>query len=527
MSAHWQVKVGRNLSKPYTLEQLRIKRDNGTIDDSARCTDDRGESFLAVSELLDSAATLETRPTGSTSPRKLSRPQSGKSRMKRALSAMEPQSNSEPNDDAPILDLPSVGVSTNAELFPEPPLPDPEPVAEDASQEDRQLFEGLSGAYRNVLNSAAAVTLPVDVDAPEDPYRGAPPVDLTPPAPAPSSGTSVRDIAAKALAAEAASKSKTADPDAQDLSKVVPGKSPKHTTDVSAHEEIVEPPGFAFPRVSSLLTMVGGMGAIGLIIWWFGFSGPPSVEDLTGGSFMMSDATSDEPLSLEQLNARTQILGVQLSRVTRALTDRDESEAPIELPDVAFAEPRLPLMPFHREQLSETDASRSEDFRTRYSALVQKQGPDGSKLDEAVIARYAGYLTHLALHAGSEGDTRSESLYRLSEWTKLLFLMHNGELKSDNPSKVAAATDAILTASNDGLAGIFPELHSGDMRFVDVFERCEADEQARLLLVRYWYYRAIDKGHADAWLEQNVSQLDSKLHADIRASIKEVDQFVN
>lgn len=542
MSSTWQIKVGQNLSKPYTLEQLRTKRRNGTIDDATECTHDRGESFTSLTELLDGELELAS-PV-----RRLSRPgsKSGASRLKKALPSTD--------EDEPLLDL---GAET-ADSLPLPPEPDERQPPATAPTANRNLFEGLSGAYRSVLNATQA--LPAEsLEAPDERLPSGPTFDLAANSPAPSDppahpvhpaanpagqrppaqpmpgrsrgarppvqsgidtapGTSVRNAAAQAIAAQAARADGT-EAAADDLSRAVPGQRPGQTSVAAATTDRPRR-----PRISSMIVMVAGVTAVGLLIWWMR-SGSPSVEDLTGGSFSLAE-TNGETLSLEELSARTQILGVQLSRVTRVLANRDAAAEPIELPELPSARPRLPLMPFHAETLSDSDTSRSADFQSRYTKLVQEQGPDGSRLDDAVVTRYSGYLTHLAQHAGSEGATRAEALYKLSEWTKLLYLMQFGRLSSSERSIVRQAQKEVLDASNAGLATIFPELASGDMRFVDVFERASDAEQARLLLVRFWYYRADNPEYAHGWLEESLQQLDEQHHADVRASIAEVEQII-
>lgn len=535
MAASWQVKVGQNLSRPYTLEQLRTKRRSGTLDDAAQCTDDRGESFVLVDEVLQNFDELQ--PAGEPSAaatagpaRRLSRPQKKSSRLQKAVKMVqsddalaEAPPTESPADDELLPELPDEATTTTPPLFSEP-----EPVP--AAAADQKLFSGLSDVYKSALNNAHSMTAEEAGAPEEDAFYSGPAVDLSPatatpavrtprtPPARPRPATSVRDAAAQALAAESAAKAEPS-PDAADLSRVVPGQRPGQSAAVPATG------GGSRRRITSLLVVLAGLPALGLVIWWFGFGGPPSVEDLTGGSFNIEDLTSDA-LTVEELNARTQILSLQLARVTKALASRSQDAEPLDLSamDLQTA-PALPLMPFRPLQLTSAQAQRSIECKDSYTTLVQQQGPNGARLKAAVVSRHCDHLLHLATYAGSEGQTRAEALFQLSEWTKLLYLMQYGHLQSGGADADRARSE-LLAAANAGLNGIFAELKSGDMRFVDVFERCSAEEQAQLLLVRYWYYRAVDVTAADAWLKQNLAEIDEQYHAGVTKSITEVTEIV-
>ena len=106
------------------------------------------------------------------------------------------------------------------------------------------------------------------------------------------------------------------------------------------------------------------------------------------------------------------------------------------------------------------------------------QGPDGRNLDEATVDLYTGFLKGLIGSVDATGPKRVDALYELSEWVKLVYLLQPGRLSSTDSVVGQQAVQELPEISNDGLKRMYVELATGDMRFVDVFDRADAAEQS-------------------------------------------------
>jgi hypothetical protein len=474
----WQIQVGQKLSKQYSIESLMAKFEKGAITDQTLCTEDNGASFVAVSTILKQPRFQKVR---------------GQKRLQ--------PSPSQPEVSDALVQMPA-----------------PErAVGGDARHVLAGLYASAAAAEQADDDHAAldAFTLPAasvntKFTRPDDPRFYEP--------------SSVAQAAANALA-ETQKRDEIKRHDRQDraTAQPEPASRPFAATDLAGQVDEPPPRNWKSVAMTAVVTAVG-MSVIAVLIQWLGSTqGPPTYADLTGGAVALSDFDNNEEVTLESLHARTQILGVQVGRITRALLKQQDTDVEdVALPDLP-SEPVLPLFPFQQRLLSTTEETQVSENRDRYSVLVKEKGPDGRKLDEATITAYVAYLQPVVNAVDSNGPTRAAALHELSEWVKLVYLLQLGRLHATVPGRHQQAVSELLALSNDGLAQLYPELRSGDMRFVDVFDRSESAEQSRLILIRYWYYRAVARKTADSWLDEVLGIVDESQHAAVRASIAEVD----
>lgn len=494
--ATWQVRIGRKLSKRYTFEQLNAKFDNGIISSDAQCTVDEGESFLPLSKVLSEASIVPPMkmPQGTDRLRKVrsqKRPQIPEAANPESSVAHAERSRTAGSRQATNDVLSNVYAQTSATV---------------AEADGGLSVEDFGETYPiPALPESRRYTLPVDAEN----YEEQP------------SQTAL--AAATALAAGQREDASKSFPDTK------PAARPSAVTADHLRPEAIngeaEPaaPRKKFKVVYAVIAF-GGVCAIGLMLSWRGTSGGvPTIEELSGGSFAISDFNSDDPVTVEALDARTQILGLQVGRITRAILEQSDTTKEIELPELPVIEQKMPLVAYRPHELSPEMSAKIDDYRSRYTRLVQDKGPDGRKLDEATVANHYNYLKPLANAANCQGPERLVALHELAEWTKLIYLLELGRLRSEQSNLQQKAVQEILSASNEGLAAIYPELLAGDMRFVDVFERSDTDEQSKLTLIRYWYHRAVDRNAADAWRDSVLAVVDDVDYESVKASIAEVD----
>ncbi len=503
----WQVQIGKKLSKRYTIDQLMSKLQSGAISENSACSVDSGASFVSLSKLLaENAAVVSSDAVLHKS--------IGLRKLARADQYRLPSPESDL--DAPI-------VATSRPLSP-------------ASKPDslKAADTVLSRLYANAATAMAESDESTDgEDDDAELYRiPAPPVALA------TSSTLPREFfepqpSPVALAAARALELDQQSHDAEQ-NKSKTQQRPERLKLISAESKRTVHDGNKVARPSlsvrsvKAITVTAGMGAIGILIWWFGsHRGPPTFEELTGGAVAISDFRSDAPVTVEELHARTQILGVQVGRITRALTLLDGPESTEELRDLP-PQPiilRMPLLPFRQRTLSDEQQVKVEDYRARYAQLIQDKGPDGRKLDDASVTRAFSYLKYIIDAADTKEPDRVTALFELSEWVKLVYLLELGRLNAAGSDLRQKAVDEILASSNAGLSLLYSELKTGDMRFIDVFERSVAAEQSRLLLTRYWYHRAVNRTAADQWLPAVLKLVDESDHAFVQDSIAEVDRI--
>ena len=492
----WQVLVGKKLSKHYTIEQLKLKNQTGAVSATTTCTDDNGATFTPLSKLLKD---VDSHLAAQTSLR------SGNGIRKHARAAGLRQTSTEILSD---IDSPIVS-GTNQ--------------PSQSGSADAILANLYSTSVAAVANSDDPTATEQD-DA--EVYR----IPATPPVrefldPKPSA---VAQAAARALQVGQQQSQDTQD----ELNSLLPTIP---TPTAGAKHSSSEQPGPVKTSSRSLrpliaITVITGFIASAVLAWWFqGASGPPTFEELTGGAVAINDFRSDTPITIEELHARTQILGVQVGRLTRAVTALDGADVQIELVEPSVQpqslSAKLPLLPFRQRMLTVEQQAKVEEFLSRYTQLIQDKGPDGRNLDDASVARTFTYLNYIIHAADSKGPERVTALFELSEWVKLVYLLELGRLKDGTSDQKQKAVADLLNSSNAGLEMLYPELQSGDMRFVDVFERSEAPEQSKLLLTRYWYHRALNRTAADLWLGNALNQIDESEHSTVKASIAEVDHI--
>ena len=535
----WQVRIGQNLSKQYTIEQLKSKLRSGFVEPTSACTFDKGESFVPLADVLAKhEIDLEQQSDHEQQSDQEQLNDRAEHRKTRRLSKARSKV-SEPvaDDQEPLFTLNPVLESSQFR----PPSGKPESL--------KVADAVLSNLYSS---AAAAATVQEGDDLEQADHREAEVyrIPTVPPTPSPAAQDAERrqfadpqqsiepqqfiepqpsPIAlAAARALELDQKKREAEQAAQQA-RQRPAKAPTAVSesDWSSDDDTEQTSGASsFTRKALIaLTVISGIGAAILIGIWLGSNnGPPTFRELTGGAIELSSFKTDGPVTIDELNARTQILGVQVGRITRALTLQEGQETPVELPELPQT-PRMPLVPFQQVILSSELQAKNEDYRNRYAQLIKDKGPDGRKIDEATIARTIGYLKNIIADSNSKGPDRTSALFELSEWVKLLYLLELGRLSNGDFEKRQLAISEILNASNTGMAACYSELLTGDMRFVDVVERSNSPEQARLLLTRYWYHRAVDRKTADQWLQENLKLIDVSEHSFVRNSIDEVNQI--
>ena len=238
-------------------------------------------------------------------------------------------------------------------------------------------------------------------------------------------------------------------------------------------------------RLLAVATILLGITSVGIMIWWQqGGDGPPRFEELTGGALNFD---AEGSTSLEELHARTQILGVRVGQIQKALTagNPDADTEPVVIPELPQI-PRMPFVPFEQRRLTDKEQSQADDLLRKYSTLYNNGGADGRNHDAATVKTYTEYLKQLITMVDARGESRSDVLHELSELTKLVYLLQLRNLKADDSEAAAAAAIEVLQAADSGLRVVYTEIQTGDMRFADVFEREAHPERARLLLIRYW-----------------------------------------
>ena len=277
------------------------------------------------------------------------------------------------------------------------------------------------------------------------------------------------------------------------------------------------------------IVILVGISAAGTLGFWYRSGvGPPTFEDLTGGALAIGTFRTDDPVTLEEVHARTQILGVQVSRISKALmelsgTDNSSETTTVNIPELPDSTPALPFVPFARRRLSTDEQAIVDNARDRYTQLVKTSGPDGRQLDEATVSLHTGHLALLASAVDATSVTREQALFELSEWVKLTYLLQLKHFSSPDSSVRSAASTRILNCGNVGLQQVYAEIAAGDMRFNEVFGAAESSEKPGLLLIRYWYHRSHNRTTADNWLTAVMETIDAEQHEAIRNSIAEVD----
>ena len=313
-----------------------------------------------------------------------------------------------------------------------------------------------------------------------------------------------------------------------------PGQRPRKGVDIEGPEfsddvipvfgDVPEPRASLLQRPVAILTIIMGIAAVGIMIWWQNSGdGPPRFEDFAGTSLNFS---SDSPATLEELHARTQILGVRVGQIQKALAggDPERGTEPVVIPELPEV-PRMPFVPFQKRSLSDNEQRQSDDLLQKYSTLVQNGGPDGRNHDKGTVSTYTDYLQQLILTVNARGESRSAVLHELSELTKLIYLLQLKNIRDGDAEDQQTAASILLAAANSGLAVIYSELSTGDMRFAEIFEREESSEQARLLLIRYWHHRSVNRKTADAWLAESLEMIDDEQRDYVKSSIAEVSQI--
>ena len=528
----WQVRIGQNLSKQYTIDQLKSKLRSGFVEPTAACTFDNGESFVQLSDVLaghqHDNAELDTN-VGQRKTRRLSKTRStgfesiiDNQKPSFTLNPVLESSQFRPPSGKPeslkVADAVLTSLYSNASTA----VPESgELELEDQIETEVYRIPATPPSPARAAEQSPPIAQSVDPRQPVERRAFAEPRQFIEPQPSP-----IALAAARAL--EQDQKKREAEQAAQQArQRPAKDRTAASESDWSSDDNAEDKSGSSSFVKKALIafTVIGGIGAASLMGMWYGSNnGPPTFRELTGGALELSDFKVDGPVTIDELNARTQILGVQVGRITRALTLQEGNETPVELPELPQT-PKMPLVPFQQNILSSELQAKNEDYRNRYAQLIKDKGPDGRKIDEATIARTIGYLNNIIAVSNSNGPDRTSALFELSEWVKLLYLLELGRLSDGDVAKRQLAINELLTASNTGMAACYSELLTGDMRFVDVVERSDSPEQARLLLTRYWYHRAVNRTAADQWLQETLKLVDASEHSFVRNSIDEVNQI--
>ncbi|MEQ9407147.1 MAG: hypothetical protein RIK87_05450 [Fuerstiella sp.] len=306
------------------------------------------------------------------------------------------------------------------------------------------------------------------------------------------------------------------------------GRTPEPDLKTEQADAATEPRRRRWPAV----VIGAGMMSCGFLMWWFTYGGGPT--NIAGEFPLRSfeSGGSEEPLSLEALSARTQIMAIQLSRLNKAVLHEDVplEELPLtdlELPALDLAEhssfARLPMVPFTPRALTVEQQAAADDLLSRYAKLVREKSPDGRQLDAGTVDLYTDHLSRLMSLVDSNGPDRAAAVRELAELVKVMYLLQRFYTTSDEPDLRQQGLKTLMTATNAGLNRLYVELATGDMRFSEVFQRAEPAERAQLALVRYWYHRAVNEETASQWLDDVLKLVNRNQHATIQKSIAEID----
>lgn len=522
-SSGWQIQVGDDLSKAYSLDQLRRKHTKGVIADDVMCTQDRGRTFVPLESVLSES----TRPKPQTARRlgKLNRVSRLKPTAEQAKAilpetteaGLHPPSGSSSGIQPP---------STVSAIFRTPKLPSKpkptQPILNDL------IADAVEAAQARTIDEEPEAEAEAEIES-ETYTIPAPPPPTVEPAPKPTVDFYERQpspgaqAAAELLGRQEAEE--TEFPPRRRLSSSPPAEQRIDTADDESDDVIpvfgeIPEPRPLHKRPIAVVTILLGITAVGIMLWWQrGDSGPPRFEELTGTSLNFA---SNEPASLEELNARTQILGVRIGQIQRAIGSQDTIED-LDIPELPST-PRLPLVPFHQRPLTAEEQRLAENHLQKYGNLVQRSA-DGRKHEDATIRTHTQYLKDLVALTNGRSSSRSDALHEVAEFTKLIYLLQLKHIHSKNADRRAEAETHILEAGDIGLSKLYSEVRTGDMRFAEVLERESPAEQSRLLLVRYWHHRSVDRTSANAWLQASLKIIDEDHHAYVNSSIAEVNRI--
>lgn len=496
----WQVRIGSELSKPYSRRQLGRKHASGLIGDRAECTFDGGATFVPLLTILDDDAA---------SPAERG-PRNGRSRKSRTTSQPAVVAGNEQNSSPG--QSPRNAARANRSS--------PEPASAAASR--TALLDLVAQVATDVPvaalpddnESAEIYSLSVQSDDDHDDRSQAQELDQVALSP-------IARAAAQALACE--EKARQAEQHTGPADHAVSAPVSRPVQDNAQTSSTANFMTTLIRRPVAVLTICLGLGAAGtLTMWYVSSDGPPGLEELLGDATAIETFSYNGDVTMDALNARTQILAVRVNQMARVLTDGEHVLEPVEVQELSVT-PAFPMVPFEQRTLSSVEQAKVDDYFARYSRLVNEKGPSGRSIDGTTTDIYTGYLAYLISTVDSRGAKRADALHELSELIKLVYLLQLKNIDADESGARQKAIGALRSAAQDGLATVFPEIANGDMRFTDVFLRSDAAEQARLLIIRYWCYRAANRQTADAWLSEAMELVDVSERQVVTDSIAEAD----
>ncbi len=262
-----------------------------------------------------------------------------------------------------------------------------------------------------------------------------------------------------------------------------------------------------------------GMGLTA--IFALGWSASKMLRGPSPPRFNAKSIEGRDTLSPAELSAKVTEIESRLVYIQSTIPSMEQISRKLDFE--AGEKPALPLLGYIPRSLTPDEQLVADDRLARYSRLVREQGANGRRLDSITVRTYSNYLVELIELIDSERPDRAAATMKLAELTKFIYLL---QLKNTRGSDVAAAAEAeqlILESANRGLRKLFVELRTGDARFADVLNSARPREQAGLVLIRYWFYRARSIRAADQWLAEMLTHVDSGQHAEIHKSISEVN----
>lgn len=546
--ATWRVRTDKGLSRRYTVDSLREKLDDGQIDVSAECTQDNGETFVELDKLLGESPFQEATPERSH--RRLKKLSTPKSSAGNRLAVPQPSNELTDDDDLflgsdRLPELPSKGDGRVSGLTPSavtemPPLSEAVTQGKDRTNPN-QLKSDETETYEVPVPPPKRRPAPdySSLSLPEDPSADSPQsktYTLPVPAPSPSPQefdapppSPVAAAAAAALAAEErARKQSNTSTDENDS----PEQSELQNDSVEGNDESAVLPGhklrlsLLWHRPVSYTIILFGTVSVGVILWWvFGRGQTPSLADFRTRSLESSYGDDlSEPMTLPELSSRSRILAIQVNRINRALFREDEPDPEVDISEIQIP-PRIPLVQYDPRTIPDAEQTQIDDLLDRYGRMVQEKGPDGRKLDAESVAMYSGYLERIVAAVDGKGPSRTDAVQHLSELCKLIYLTQLPNIRSSDAAARQTGLQALQNATNAGLSKLYVEYSIGDLKFEEIFFRVEPAEQARLITLRYWYHRAVNRATAQVWVDKMISLIDPAHHATVRASIAEVDEI--
>lgn len=520
----FQVLTKQGLSKPYSISSLASKKRQGLIDDSVECTHDGGLTFTRLGQLLQTStkaqqpslkklkslkpkqqlATLHSTPTSSDAP-----PPSGdlwstdpENEISRPPQRVEDTGVAEP---VPHDKGPSEAPPKKRRL----PLQLPPPPAQPAP---------VSSLFETEFPSAPAAEPMVEPKIQPAPIGDA----AKPPR------LSVAEAAAAAVrAAERASQKQEAERRQQAEKEHLDHAATFEDDALESDFESPRPRGF-LKTIATTAIILTGIAAAGLMTWQhFDAENSFDLSALADAQFAAFQDSSGNPATLEEVAARTQIMSLQIRQLSRAVGRQNPDALPAKQLEFSQADDPagLPLLPYHPTQLSDEQQAESSAKLERYAKFVREQGPDGRKLDQTSVELYSRHLSDVMLNVSASKKNRTEALRELAELAKVLYLLQLGNITSSDPTRLEDAKSLLLKSTNAALHALFAELETGDMRFYDVYQAAEPEEQAELLLIRYWFHRASNRTAADAWLQEMVDRMNASQTATVQQSIAEANQI--